>query len=100
MNKQQILESLNPDWWDEITDPWYNNQVATQINFTNTNGVELTYLSNAPYQSNGMWAQPSGINVDLLINQLMVQAAQELENLHCASVIGYTKVKHVYGGQA
>lgn len=100
MNKTEIFNALNPDWWTEITDPWYNNQIGTQINFTNSGGKNLVYLSNAPYQSNGMFAQPSGIDISVLVNDLMLQASQSLENMHCASIIGNTPLTSVYGGQA
>jgi hypothetical protein len=100
MDKTQILAELKPSWWAEMTDAWYNNQVGTQINFTNPSGVALTYLSNAPYQSNGLFAEPSGIDITVLVDDLMTQAAQSLENMHCASITGHTPLTSVYGGQA
>lgn len=101
MNKQQILNALSPDWWStSLASDWRSQYAGVQINFLNTGGNEMTYLSSAPYQSNGINSAPSNIDLSVLIEDLMQDCAQTLENQHCAQVLGYTPLTKVYTGQS
>lgn len=102
MDKQAIYNALNPDWWVIQTSNFGTQFISTEINFTNESGNTFSYVSSAPYQTNGLNAGSGPFSGDLsgLIDQLRVEASQRLYDQHCTSIIGNTNLSSVYGAES
>lgn len=125
MDKTEIYNALNPDWWT-VSQPnqWQTSFLSANILFTNDAGLEMTYTSSAPYITYGLNASgntttydpdtgvmtPSnaeqvtiandGVNtLTSLVNALRTQASQRLYDQHCTSVVGNNNLSYVYGAQ-
>jgi hypothetical protein len=92
MNRTDIYNALDSSWWHYYLNYWNTGYYATQINFTNNGGLACIYLSTAPIQNYGINEGNTGVDTNLLIDNLKSIAAQYLESLHCASIQGYTKL--------
>lgn len=126
MNKQEILNSLNPDWWT-VSQPnnWQTSFVSANITFTNSSGIDMTYTSSAPYITYGLNASGStttydantgvmtpssapinertdnGVNtLSSLVSELMTQTSQRLYDMHCTSVVGSTPLTSEFDAQS
>ena len=126
MNKQQILNALDPSWWT-LSQPnnWQTSFVSANINFQNSSGTTMTYTSSAPYVTYGLNQSgvystydpdtgtttqtiapnqsrtTDGVNtLSTLISELMTQTAQRLYDMHCTNVVGYSELSSVYGAQS
>ena len=126
MDKLEIYNALNPDWWT-VSQPnnWQTSFVSTNIVFENNSGLKMTYTSSAPYITYGLNASgntttydtttgvmtPSnspimsrtdnGVNtLNTLINELRTQASQRLYDLHCTAIISSNELSSVYDSQS
>ena len=126
MDKQEIYNALNPDWWTvSVPNNWQTSFVSTNITFTNSSGIHMTYTSSAPYITYGLNASgntttydsttgymtPSnaalnertdnGVNtLETLVTELRTQASQRLYDMHATSIIGSEPLTSLYEGQS
>lgn len=126
MDKQQILDALNADWWT-VSQPnnWQTSFVSANINFENSAGITMTYTSSAPYVTYGLNQSgvystydpdtgystqtiapnqsrtTDGVNtLSTLVSELMTQTAQRLYDMHCTNVLGYSELSSVFDAQS
>ena len=126
MDKLQILNALNPDWWTvSMPNNWQTSFVSANIVFTNNSGLEMTYTSSAPYITYGLNASGSNTTYDAntgvmtpssapvnertdngvntlssLVNELMTQTSQRLYDMHCTSIVGSNPLTSEFDSQS
>jgi hypothetical protein len=99
MTKQEIYDALNPDWWLASTaNNWQTVYYSVVVDFTAGHTTGCTYLSSAPFQTGGLNAGtgPATSQISAFINDLRLEAAQRLFDLHCSAITGHEELNNVY----
>ena len=99
MNQEDIYNALDPSWWTLQTSLWNTEYYSCVITFDTAALTGCTYVSSAPYQTNGLNAGTGpyvGYESDL-INELRTQASYMLANRAVTSITGHTNLSSVYG---
>lgn len=126
MNKKQIYNALNSDWWTvSMPNNWSTSFVSANIVFENESGIEMTYSSSAPYVTYGLTQAgvttvydreagtatqtinpnqsrtTDGVNtLQTLIDSLRTLASQRLYDMHCTKIISSNVPSSVFMGQS
>jgi hypothetical protein len=100
LDKNEIYAALDPAWWLASTpNNWQTVFYSAVIKFTSGATTDCTYLSSAPFQTYGLNAgvSPAAGDVGTFINELRLEAAQRLFDLHCSAITGHEELANVYG---
>jgi len=98
MTKDAIYAALDPTWWVDQTNTFNTDFYSTEILFSAEGISGYTYISSAPYQTNGL---NSGMDAPTaqqsnFINNLRLEASQRLFDLHCTEINGHQNLMSVY----
>lgn len=99
LTKGQILTALDPAWWTASTaNNWQTVFYSAVITFTSGGTTNCTYLSSAPFQTNGLNAGTDAAEgqVASFIQNLRLEAAQRLSDLHASAITGHEETASVY----
>lgn len=98
MTKEEIYNALNPAWWISQQSAWGTEFMSTEINFENEGGIACSYVSSAPFQTNGLNAGTGAYTNDLtdFVNGLRTEASQRLFDMHCSAIISNDNLKAVF----
>lgn len=103
LTKNQILTALSPDWWMASTaNNWQTVFYSTVITFDAGGTTGCTYTSSAPFQTNGLNAgiDAATDQIDSFIQNLRLEAAQRLFDMHASAITGHEVLENVYNATA
>lgn len=103
LTKGQVLAALNPAWWTASTaNNWQTVFYSTVITFNAGGTTGCTYTSSAPFQTNGLngGTDAATDQVDTFIQNLRLEAAQRLSDMHASAITGHEKLGSVYNATA
>jgi hypothetical protein len=103
LDVQHILAELSPEWWVQQPSLWGSTFLSTIILFNTEALTGCTYLSSAPISIlNPVGTSTTAAEGELstFTNNLMLEAANRLYELHATAITGHQAPEYVYNAQA
>jgi hypothetical protein len=103
VEKEAIYTALDADWWTASTpNNWQTVFYSAVITFNAGGTTGCSYLSSAPFQTYGLNSGTDAAEgqLDNFINNLRLEAAQRLYDMHASAITGHEELDNAYNATA